>query len=590
MAIVRSYGSVQSLAPSPLPRWTPSGGLTLYGDYRSYAELYRTQPNVRTCVDFLARNIAQLGLRVYRRLSDTDRERLNDHPLAQLIRRPNPFMSRYRLFETLMQDLGVYYNAFWLKIRVPGQLGVLRLPPAEISVAGGLVPSAYIWTVDGRELTYAPSEIVHFSGYDPENPLTGLSPLETLRRILAEEAAASEYREYFYANNARIDGVITRPKDAPPWDDALRQRFREQWQEAHAGGPNTGKTAILEDGMDWKPGSHTAKDSEFVPGRKLSREECAAAYQIPQPMVGILDHASFSNIREQHKNLYQDTLGPWCVLIEEEFERQLLPEFPDQDRVYTEFNIAEKLKGSFEEQAASIRSLVGRPVMTLNEGRAILNLPSQDEEDADRVARPLNVSAGGDENPDPAGPAPTPRRRLPPADEDEDEDAEATTWQGTIRAFWARQATRIAKDPAPVQAARFDHARWNRELADDLAPFYADPQDARDVAEAINATTYMLLAGGQAAFGAARDLPAPRIAPDDPPQVTVEDLADLRAEIASLHARLDAQPVPTINVTSPPVTVAITAPAAPPTGTRVVTFQRNEAGELTAAAIQEAAP
>ena len=33
----------------------------------SYGRLYATQPSVRICVDFLARNVAQLGLHLYRR-------------------------------------------------------------------------------------------------------------------------------------------------------------------------------------------------------------------------------------------------------------------------------------------------------------------------------------------------------------------------------------------------------------------------------------------------------------------------------------------------------------------------------------------
>ena len=48
--------------------------------------------------------------------------------------------------------------------------------------------------------------------------------------------------------------------------------------------------------------------------RKLTREEVAAAYWIPPPMVGILDYANFSNVTEFHKMLYADALGPWFTL------------------------------------------------------------------------------------------------------------------------------------------------------------------------------------------------------------------------------------------------------------------------------------
>ena len=74
--------------------------------------------------------------------------------------------------------------------------------------------------------------------------------------------------------------------------------------------------------MQWEATSFNARESEYLGGRKLTREECARAYHIPLPMVGILDHATFSNIKEQHKNLYQDALGPWLAMIEDDIDLQ----------------------------------------------------------------------------------------------------------------------------------------------------------------------------------------------------------------------------------------------------------------------------
>ena len=125
--------------------------------------------------------------------------------------------------------------------------------------------------------------------------------------------------------------------------------------------------------------------------RKLNREEAAALYQIPLPMVGILDHATFSNIREQHKHLYMDCLGPILEMIVSDLELQLLRDFDDPDDHYLEFNIAAKLAGSFEEQATAIQKLTGGPVMTRDEGRARLNLPRAGGE-ASKLLTPLNTT------------------------------------------------------------------------------------------------------------------------------------------------------------------------------------------------------
>jgi len=406
MTIVQSYGALRDV----VTEWSPGasyGSMRLYDRYNySYAWLYRTQPNVRTCVDFLARNIAQLGLHVFERRGETDRLRLRDHPLAQLISKPNPWTTRYRLMEALMGDLGVYFNAYWLKVAQGNSLSLLRVPPPLVEVKGGLAPVAYSIDLGAGRQEYEPGQIVHFRGYSAESATVGLSPLETLRRVLAEEQAMGDYREGFWQNGARMYGLIERPKDAPSWSEEARERFRIEFEELYAGTRNSGRTAILEEGMTWKQAQFDAQESEYLSTRKLTREECARAYHIPLPMVGILDHATFSNIKDQHKQLYQDSMGPWLTMIEEEIALQLLPEFEMTSGVYVEFNIQEKLQGSFEEQTQSMQSAVGRPWMTANEARARLNLPSL-EGDADQLVTPLNVLVGGQASP---------RDSAPPSD------------------------------------------------------------------------------------------------------------------------------------------------------------------------------
>jgi HK97 family phage portal protein len=474
--------------------WWPIGSygsLRFYNDYNyDYATIYRTQPNVRVCVDFLARNIAQLGLHVFRRVSDTDRVRLRDHPLARLLARPLPTeykVTYYRLMESLVGDLGVYFNAYLLKIAVGGApAGLLRVPPPQVTVKGNLVPTGYEITLDGQTPgMYKPSQVVHIRGYNAENPIIGLSPMETLRRILAEEHAVGDYREHFWQNAARMEGIIERPIGAPEWSEPARERFKQEFEALYSGGDNSGKTAILEEGMTWKEGTFSAEQSELMEGRKLTREECAREYHIPLPLAGILDRATFSNIKEQHKHLYQDCLGPWLAMIEQDVELQLLPEFADTSGVYVEFNIAEKLQGSFEEQTAALQSAVGRPWMTADEARARFNMPSKGG-DADQLATPLNVLMGGQASPrdvDPTGSSgqvPAGRKGFDTKALDvhnqELRERHEEKWRAALMKHYRRQEaaiiSRVPEGPgkSDIGGVWYDEERWNRELYEDLLP------------------------------------------------------------------------------------------------------------------------
>jgi len=503
MAIFRSLGAVQALTPQPMT-WSQPSSVALYGNASTYLTLWKTQPNVRKCVDFLARNAAQLGTHVFRRVSDTDRVRLYDHGLARSLANPNPSTTRYRLIEALMQDMGIYFNAYWLKVRVDDgdRIGLVRLPPEQVSVSGVLSTTGYVWRPDGaREQRFAPDQIVRFSGYE-----NGVSPLETLRRTLAEEIAAGEYREHFWNNAARLDGVLSRPATAPSWTPDQRRDFRASWELQHTLPENSGKTAILEDGMTWVQTGSNFRDAEYSAARKLTAEECGSAYHIPLPMIGILEHATFSNIREQHKQLYADCLGPWLVMIEEELERQLLPDFEDRRNIYVEFNIREKLKGTFDEEATSLRTLVGRPLMSVNEGRARMNLPATDDPNDDTVALPLNMNNPGG-NPETTDNDPDARPEDAATGGEDRAPVDAVAWHTTIRAFWVRQRHRIQKDPPEDRAARFTAPRWNAELATALAPVVG-VRRAMHAALAINYQTYLLLRALRPAFGSDRPVPS----------------------------------------------------------------------------------
>lgn len=476
MVFVVSAGQMASIDRAIAP--APTRLLVADGVAQTYAQIFRSQPNVRTVVSFLARNIAQLGLHVFKRVSDVDRERLSDHPLAALIGKPNARTTRYRLIDSLVSDLGIYDQAYWLKVRDDGQpSGVLRIPPEMVSPLGDswIAPDGFRVKGSRGYRDFPASQIVHFRGYNPDDARGGLSPIETLRRILAEEYEAGRYREKLWRNGARFSGYLKRPATSGEWSSTARERFRAGWQSQYAGGgADVGGTPILEDGMEFVPAAVTPDQAQYIEARKLTREEVAAAYHIPLPMVGILDHATFSNITEQHKQLYQDTLGPWLVMIEEEIELQLLPDLDSSPGVYVEFNLAEKLKGSFDEQAQQLQSAVGAPWLTRNEARARMNLPQIDG--GDDLVVPLNVLIGGqasatDSAPKHTGgvrtkaqqdPRPFEIRYPTLVDQNERELAKFFRHQGAV------VLSLLGAKSVPTVEQVFDDVRWDKALSNVL--------------------------------------------------------------------------------------------------------------------------
>jgi HK97 family phage portal protein len=394
---------LELLGITPAPSATPAGAPPLWpwiglggaGNPQLYVRMYRTQPHVRTVVDFLASQLGQLGIQVFRRVSDTDRVRVTDHPLAKLLTLPNPSTPRYRFIRDLVMDYGIFGNGYAVKSRARNRLALYRVPPSQMAVDGDLVPRVYTWTLpNGGVLPLLPSEVLHIREYDPESPVVGLSPIETLCRLLLEEQAATDYRAYFWKNAARLGGTIQRPKDAPRWTSDQREEFRKDWRRYFTGPRNAGRTAVLEDGMTFEPNTATAQQSQLIETRKLTREEVAAAYHVPPAMIGIVESQGYGSIREQHSALYQDTLGPSVAMLEGELLNQLGNEFSDLEGVYLQFNINEKMQGSFDEESSALMTAVGSPWMTRNEARARMNLPAVPDPDFNKPVTRLDIAEG----------------------------------------------------------------------------------------------------------------------------------------------------------------------------------------------------
>lgn len=434
---------------------------------QDYAAIYRQQASVRTVVDFLARNVAQLALQTFRREGDNDRSSAREHPFAQMMRQPNPYTTGYRLIFSLIADRGIYDRALWVKAFVDGKSQLVRIPPRLWTIdenANWLAPTSFLVKGNRGQTTVSADQVVYFRGYNPEDERYGLSPIESLRRILSEEYAAGQMREQVLRNGARIGGYIERPAGAD-WSDTARQRFRDGWRSQYAGHSATeaGGTPILEDGMKFVPASQTAADLQYIEARKLSREEAASAYFIPPPMVGILDHATFGNISEQHKMLYQDTLGPILQEIQQEIALQILPDFDDSDGLYSEFNMMEKLRGSFEEQAAQLQTSVGAPFLTRNEARARANLPRIDG--GDELVVPLNVLIGGQASPTDSAPVAPPKSPLAPRVKARAAEGHVAKATQLLAGFFGKQERSIRSVLGAKADADWWKSSWDGELA-----------------------------------------------------------------------------------------------------------------------------
>ena len=433
-------------------------------------ELWRTQPYLRTVVTFIARNIAQLGLHVFERVSETDRRRVRDNPVASLLSRPNSGTTGYELIYGLVADMALYDRAYWLLVAddSPSGWSLTRIPPSWIvAVKGGglFEPATYVvQKPDAAPRIEIPADkILAFHGWSPDSLRSGSSPVNALKQILSEQVEAQSYRLQVWRRGGRVSSVLTRPAGTQ-WSPEASERFKKDWRSrwTDRDGTDAGGTPILEDGMTLQRLGFSAHEDEFIEAAKLALTVTASVYHLNPTMIGLLDSANYSNVREFRKMLYGDSLGPILAQIEDRVNTFLVPKVSTTSGIYTEFNIAEKLQGSFEEQAAALQSSTGAPWMLRSEARARMNLP--EVPNSDELVVPLNVLVGGQASPNNSAPKSGVvqfKARAPKPYEEK--------YAEVVGKFFARQK-RVVQTALGVKAGEdwWDADRWDAELSGDL--------------------------------------------------------------------------------------------------------------------------
>lgn len=456
-------------------------------------ELYECQPALRAVVSFLATNIAQLPVKVYRMGDDDGRERVRDGVLAETLRSPSPGVTTYELMERTVVDVKLHGRAIWYvheSAETASGWAIDHIPYAwvEAKTLDGLAVERYEVTSPqtGATVEIPARDVVALGYYDPACPACAPSPVAALKDVLAEQVSAWRFRNQVWANGGRIASYLYRPLGAA-WGEGAYDRFVKAWREYSGNrGRSAGKTPLLEDGMELRQVQFNAREAEWVEATQLSRQDVAAVYHVNPSLVWHSDAQTYASARDNARALYADTLAPDLKMIADAINGRLAPMLGADPREYAEIDIQAKLAGSFEEQAALLTQAVGGPWMMAAEARARMNLPHV--EGTDVILQPLNMTTSDalevTGEPDvlefqPCGckshdPAPVRIKGAP-------ETADALEVARVLRRFYKRQGKAVVSriDNPKYRDARtkdgewpawWDADRWDRELADDLEP------------------------------------------------------------------------------------------------------------------------
>ncbi|MFZ5688666.1 MAG: phage portal protein [Bacillota bacterium] len=314
-------GVLSAIASFLQPRW----GEPPKRNSQQWVELYGKSPRLRP-VYKIAKDVAAAdwGLFVNR---GKQKEQILNHPMIDLLSRPNPKMTGYTLMFLTEIYLQLRGEAGWLiernGLRTPAELWpipphwVTELPSANKPFFTVQTPAGQIMTINERDMIW-------FTEPDPANPYgRGLGPAEGIGDEVETDEYMAKYSKRFFFNDAKPPVVM----QAPGADKATAERLKEEWMEKYAGYNNAHKPAILPWEAKIQELGKAQREMDFVESRKFIRDTANQHFFMPPEVIGIIENSNRATIDAADYLYTKNVLKPCLDLIQEQVQIQLCPEF-----------------------------------------------------------------------------------------------------------------------------------------------------------------------------------------------------------------------------------------------------------------------
>ena len=355
-------------------------------------EGYLKNAIVYRCVNEISKGASAVPL-----LLKNGDEIVEQHPLIDLLNRPNPLQSYSEFFNSLFGYVLLGGNAYILKVGsdmgTPQELHQLRPDRMVIKGSGNPIPDRYEYVVNGRvQKTYKVdqvngySEVKHVKLWNPLDDYYGLSPMSAAAVEVDQFNMSSKHNVNLLQNGARPSGaVIFKPQDdagfAANLSESQRQQLLTDLNNRFSGAGNAGRPMLLEGDFDWKEMGLTPKDMDFHRLKNMAATDIALCFGVPSQLVGVPDAQTYANVSEARLALYEETIIPHLRKIQSDLNEWLVPLY--DDRLKLEFDIdsipalSERKRRTYE----NVTSAVREGIMTRNEAREQIGLSPVDGAD-----------------------------------------------------------------------------------------------------------------------------------------------------------------------------------------------------------------
>lgn len=310
-----SVGSAMVLTPGQ-PVWSD------WDNAKAAREAYQQNVVAAMAISKIAEGVASVDWEVWR-----GEKQLTDHPLLELLERPNPMQSGREYMEAYVSFLMIAGNAYEEAITVQGEPRELyNLRPDRMSILPGTngFPVGYEYTgANGKKIRWSIDvgrsdfPVWHTRLFNPLNNWLGQSPTRAGGFSIDQHNEAMKWMQALLQNSARPSGALV-SKDGAHVSEEQFNRLKAELEASYQGAGNAGRPMLLEGGLDWKAMGLSPTDMGIIEAKNSAARDVALSFGVPPQLLGIPGDNTYANYKEARLAFWEDTVLPLLGRVTDE--------------------------------------------------------------------------------------------------------------------------------------------------------------------------------------------------------------------------------------------------------------------------------
>ena len=344
-------------------------------------------------VNLLSEMVAMLPVKLYRKISDSEREEARSHNQYGLFHTmANDYMTAGQFRYVSQRNLLLYGNAYAFKNKIRGvvrKLTPIHPPRVRVEQNDNLMITYVVTMPSGLERKYTADDIWHLRAHS-EDGVVGISPVQEHRETLAMCIAAEQHGAMLFSNAAKPGGILH--TDSKVSEEDIK-KITDSWHSS-VGGGNKYSTAVVDNGFKFSPLAMDNEHVQYIEIRQFLVAEIARILGIPPILLWHSDTAStFASAKELVQAFLKFSLDPWLTLWEENYNTQVIS--GTSDKFYSEFVRQGIERMDLSSRMESYAKAIQNRIMNPNEVRQRENMNGYDG--GDEFLNP-NITPGGQDD------------------------------------------------------------------------------------------------------------------------------------------------------------------------------------------------